>query len=42
MLELYFVEVAFHAPYLSNACFHLRVGALIFFGYLIYDQLGVA
>ncbi len=39
--ELKSVEVAFHAPYLADVRFHLRVGALILFGYLIYDQLGV-
>jgi hypothetical protein len=41
VLELKSIEVAFHAPYLADVCFHLWVGALIFFGYLIYDQLGV-
>jgi hypothetical protein len=35
------VEVAFHAPYFADIYIHLWVGALVFFRYLIYDQLGV-
>jgi hypothetical protein len=35
--ELDSVEVAFHALYFVDICIHLRVGALVLFGYLIYD-----
>jgi hypothetical protein len=40
--ELESVEVAFHAPHFADICVHLWVGALVLFGYLIHDQLGVA
>jgi hypothetical protein len=39
--ELESVEVTFHAPHFADICVHLWVGALVLFGYLIHDQLGV-
>ena len=40
--ELESVEVAIHTPRLTYVRLHLRVGALVFLGDLIHDQLGIA